>query len=143
MTCGFHDPNLTLDFRSNRIHSRGDFILGIVCILPSTRVQPKTGYKSTLPSTRVQLKTGYKSKSILPSTRARLKTGYKSILASTRFQLKTGNKIILPSTRVHPKTGYKEHGYDSCSSSRGLRSGGGLKSTNKPTAAKEFFVRQS
>ena len=82
-TCGFHDPKLTLDFRSNRIYSRGDFNLGIVCTLPPTRAQLKTGYKNR----------GYRLRS--------------------------------------------------CSSSRGLSSRGGLRSINKPTTAKEFFVRQS
>ena len=150
-TCGFHDPNFTLDFRSNRIYSRGHFSLGIVCTLPSTRARPKTGYKSTLSSTRVQPKTGYKS--TLLSSRVQPKTGYKSTLLSTRVQPKTGYKstLRLPSTRVldQLKTGSKNHEYgnrlQSCSSSRGLRSRGGLKSTwsNKPTTAKEFFVRQS
>ena len=30
--CGFHDSKLALDFRSNRIYSKGDFKLGFVCI---------------------------------------------------------------------------------------------------------------
>ena len=32
---GFHGSRLTLDFRSNRIHNRGDFYLGVTCTLPT------------------------------------------------------------------------------------------------------------
>ena len=34
---GYHGSGLTLDFRSNRIHSKGNFYLGITCTLPSTK----------------------------------------------------------------------------------------------------------
>ena len=34
---GYHGSGLTLDFRSNRIHSKGSFYLGITCTLPSTK----------------------------------------------------------------------------------------------------------
>ena len=99
---GYHGSHLTLEFRSNRIHSRGGFYVGIVCILPSTTVQPKIGYKGY----------GYKGS----------RYGYKGY-------------------------GYKGYGYRlrSCSSPRGLRPRRGLtlRSTNKPTTAKEFFVRHS
>ena len=35
---GYHGSALTLDFRSNRIHSKGSFYLGVTCTLPSKLV---------------------------------------------------------------------------------------------------------
>lgn len=37
---GYHGSGLTLDFRSNRIHSKGSFYLGITCTLPSKPATP-------------------------------------------------------------------------------------------------------
>ena len=79
-TCGFHGSKLTLDFRSNRIYSRGDLNLGFVCI-PSSATAQK----------------------IIP--------GYKN--------------------------GYSVRGCSPRLSSRAR------KSTDRPTTAKEFFVRHS
>jgi hypothetical protein len=45
-TCGFHGSQLTLDFRSNRIYSKGDFNLGIVCIPSSETAQKNSGYNN-------------------------------------------------------------------------------------------------
>ena len=45
---GYHGSHLTLDFRSNRIHSSGGFFLGMACVLPeSTMAQPKTTNKNS------------------------------------------------------------------------------------------------
>ena len=42
--CGFHGSELTVDFRSNRIYSAGDFNLGAVCILPSATSEKNPVY---------------------------------------------------------------------------------------------------
>ena len=42
--CGFHGSELTVDFRSNRIYSVGDFNLGAVCIPPSATSEKNPGY---------------------------------------------------------------------------------------------------
>lgn len=48
MRHGFHGSHVNLDFRSNRIHSSGDFLLGMACVLPEATVaQPKTVNKNS------------------------------------------------------------------------------------------------